>query len=515
MTDIDIINNVNILIEKYKDKSYVYSKLNNYITNQLPELLENAEKSFIEREKRKKQLEENTTIFIENFINTNDYYYNHISEIYFEYKNNIYSIVKEDDITHNILTTISNDIALRDWKYKIKISILKKIKERNIFNSIPESDTIQNILQKFYPNIFDTRIECKYFITIIGDILLKKTTNIYIISPKIKELLKELDKQSYMLFGSSTLLNNFKFKYYDHKFSECRLLKIKEHMYLDEWMNNIKQFNNIIDLFCVCTHYSNRYDCADNFINEYCKVKSLSNYTFYLKDKTDNNIIEEFKKTMIEYPESENCNLTWKNIFYLWKMYINEEKIPNVFFNEKLKELLIKELSSYYNKEKDCFVNLTSKHIPLVSRFLNFWSNNIIESEDNIEIEIDEFCSLINSDKPTNNITLDDETVLDLIKHYYPDVIIEKNKYLIYTGCKLWNKKQDLLDFFNLYKKTNEIDYENTIIPIEKLYNDYVNLKKKHILSKRYMKKFLDKEYTKFIVNSKCINSKFLLELDL
>ena len=123
--------------------------------------------------------------------------------------------------------------------------------------------------------------------------------------------------------------------------------------------------------------------------------------------------------------------------------------------------------------------------------------------------------SLINSDKPTNNITLDDETVLDLIKHYYPDVIIEKNKYLIYTGCKLWNKKQDLLDFFNLYKKTNDNEYENTIIPIEKLYNDYVNLKKKHIFSKRYMKKFLDKEYTKFIVNSKCINSKFLLELDL
>ena len=91
-----------------------------------------------------------------------------------------------------------------------------------------------------------------------------------------------MDKQSYMLFGSSTLLNNFKFKYYDHKFSECRLLKIKEHMYLDEWMNNIKQFNNIIDLFCVCTHYSNRYDSADNFINEYCKVNSLSNYTFYL-----------------------------------------------------------------------------------------------------------------------------------------------------------------------------------------------------------------------------------------
>ena len=205
MDNENIIEKIQNLMEKYSNNTHVYSKLNNYILNQLPDLLENAEKSQIEREKRKKQLEENTLIFIENFINTNDYYYNNSSEIYFEYKNNSYTIVKEDDITHNILTTISNDVALRDWKYKIKISILKKIKERNIFNSIPESDTIQNIIQKFYPNIFDTRIECKYFITIIGDILLKKCTNNYIISPKIKDLLKELDKQSYMLSGSSTL----------------------------------------------------------------------------------------------------------------------------------------------------------------------------------------------------------------------------------------------------------------------------------------------------------------------
>ena len=509
-----ITNKIEELLSKYKNNQYIYSKLSNYILNQLPELLDNAEKSQVEREKRKKLLEENTVIFIDNFINTNEYYYNHISEIYFEYRENTYHIIKEDDITHNILTAISNDVGLRDWKYKIKISILKKIKERNIFNSIPESDTIQNIISKFYPNIFDTRIECKYFITIIGDILLKKTSNIYIVSSKIKDLLKELDKQSYMLFGSSTLLNNFKFKYYDHKFSECRLLKIKEHMYLDEWMDNIKRFNHIIDLFCVCTHYSNRYESADNFINDYCKVKCLTNYTFYLKDKTDKNIITDFKQKMIENHEGENCNLTWKNIFYLWKMYISEEKIPNVFFNEKLKELLIKELDNYYNQEKDCFINLTSKHIPLVSRFLNFWKDNIIESEEEIEFEIDEFCSLINVEKPTNNITLDDETVLDLVKHYYPDVIIEKNKYLIYIGCKLWNKKNDLLDFFKLYKKNNHIEFENTIIPIEKLYNDYVNLKNKYILSKRYMKKFLEKYFYKYIINEKCIDSQLLFNLD-
>ena len=180
----------------------------------MPELLETAEKSQIEREKRKKQLEYDANIFIENFINNNDYYYHTTSDLFFEYKNNIYNIVKEDDVTHCILTCISSDASLRDWKYKIKISILKKIKEKSIFTSIPESETIQNIIHQFHPNIFCSRIECKYFFTIIGDILLKKTNNIYIISSKIKELLKELDKHSYMLFGSSTLLSNFKFKYY-------------------------------------------------------------------------------------------------------------------------------------------------------------------------------------------------------------------------------------------------------------------------------------------------------------
>ena len=98
MDNENIIEKIQILMEKYSNNTHVYSKLNNYILNQLPDLLENAEKSQIEREKRKKQLEENTLIFIENFINTNDYYYNNSSEIYFEYKNNSYTIVKEDDI---------------------------------------------------------------------------------------------------------------------------------------------------------------------------------------------------------------------------------------------------------------------------------------------------------------------------------------------------------------------------------------------------------------------------------
>ena len=66
-------------------------------------------------------------------------------------------------------------------------------------------------------------------------------------------------------------------------------------------------------------------------------------------------------------------------------------------------------MNENYNNEKDLFSNVTSKHIPAVSKFLSFWSNHILENEDEIELEIDEFCTLINQDK-TNNVTLDDET---------------------------------------------------------------------------------------------------------
>ena len=60
------------------------------------------------------------------------------------------------------------------WKQKTKINVMKKIKDQNILFNIPESITIQNVLEALTPVFFRNKAETKYFLTVIGDNILKK-----------------------------------------------------------------------------------------------------------------------------------------------------------------------------------------------------------------------------------------------------------------------------------------------------------------------------------------------------
>jgi hypothetical protein len=99
--------------------------------------------------------------------NKNSFYY---------YDNITYKLIKEDNIQHKLLSSISKDRTLMDWKYRTKINIIKQIKSRSLWKSIPESITIQNVLNLLYPSIFSCKDHAKYFLTLIGDNILKKNT---------------------------------------------------------------------------------------------------------------------------------------------------------------------------------------------------------------------------------------------------------------------------------------------------------------------------------------------------
>lgn len=148
------------------------------------------------------------------------------------YHNNTYKIINEDEIEHEIRTTITDqqNAELSTWKYKIKNQIIKKIKERDLLTSIPESETIQCVLNALTPFVFKNKDSAKYFLTVIGDILLKKNTHTYFISTKAKQFISELGEESYALFGTSNMMNHFKFKFYEHKYEECRLINIVDNV---------------------------------------------------------------------------------------------------------------------------------------------------------------------------------------------------------------------------------------------------------------------------------------------
>ena len=100
----------------------------------------------------------------------------------------------------------------------------------------------------------------------------------------------------------------------------------------------------------------------------------LIQHSLYLKKNTEDSIIRKFISQSTE--GGKNCKISWKNILYLWKQFIDEEEIPNVIFSTTLKTKLIN-LLYYCNEDGDCFLNLTSKYIPIVSQFMTFWEESI------------------------------------------------------------------------------------------------------------------------------------------
>ena len=188
----ELYSKIDSLLEKYKNNEYILSKLNNFIVNILPFTLESYNKNQIERENRKNKLIVEKDEFTERFLLKNLCSYCSHNELFILYDGLHFNGYSEDDIQHQILTTITNEKNLIDWKFKIKNNIIKKIKDITPLNTIPESATIQFVINSLCPSIFPSRNYTKYFLTIIGDCLLYKNTNklIYITSSNLKELIR-------------------------------------------------------------------------------------------------------------------------------------------------------------------------------------------------------------------------------------------------------------------------------------------------------------------------------------
>ena len=496
----ELLDIVDSMYDKYHKNTIVFSKFLNYI-QEMPSVLENINNTMIQREKRKSKLESDSEKFIKKFLYNNKIYYNTSSEIFFQYKNNKYLLIKEDDVQHLILTSITSQKSLADWKQKLKVSILKKIKEQDIFTCIPESETIQNIISKLQTCMFNDKEKVKYFLTMIGDMLLKKCSLHYFIHSKVKPFLKELTNLSCMWFSTPILLNNFKFKYYDHKFSDCRLVDLIDFFDVENCLVLFKN-DDALNLFCVAVYYSNRYENADNYLLNHCKNDSLRSYAFYLKNNNDKNIVDNFLNKYIE--KREGSNVTWKNMQYIWKLYVENEKIPNIFFSSSLKNQLIKEIE--FDIDQDFFLDCTSIHLPRVSKFLQFWNEQIIISEQE-ELELDELSSLFSFQCKTN---LNEKDLLDLIKHYYSDICIEDEKFLLNIKCKIWDKKKDIIELIKNIKKEESLqDIEE--LPIFDIYKMYSKCKKKFIVSKQYFEKFIKEEYFIFIIDENFFHVKTFL----
>jgi hypothetical protein len=535
----DIAEMVTALYNKYANLPNVRQKLIHHIMDVLPTILENTVQQCKQREERKKSLEEKSDEFIEEFLAKTRYFYNSCTELFFIYSDDKrYEVIKEDNIQHSILTTITaSHKDLLPWKYKIKIQIIKRIRENNnILKSIPESETIQNVIRFLTPALFYNKDTVKYFLTVIGDILHKKNSLHYFINSKtFIPFVKELNQECYRYYGIN-LLPHFKFKYYEHTNEDCRLVSVCElsNAYDDYFKSHI--IPHIIDLFCVASHYSTRYVSADLFLDKYCNDYSVINHALYLKHNTNIEIVSRFINATTE--ECPGYNITCKNMSYLWKIFIEEENIPNIFFNHSLQQLLsthseelnlsIDTLQLPDDVEKTVIKNRTSKHLPFVCSFMSFWNTYIIDfnnaeaeedAEEEYELELDELLSLFNKSIKRsattllhNNVT--DKMLLGLIKHFYPDIIIEDDKYLIHIGCRsnIWNKRGEIEEFIKKYKesKMESANASQSLYAIYQCYCKYAFDKEYNIISKRWFEKYFMSVYDSYLIDTE-INANIIV----
>lgn len=519
---------VNSLIEKCKDDKYMRSRLLIHLRDILPNALDNEYKTHKENEKRKIILEKELHSFQTYFLATNLYYFSPSNSSFYLYDGTNYKPVKEDDIIYKVLSTVTYDNKdLIDWKHKTKVSLIKKIKERSLLkNIIPETTTIQKILNLLSPTHFRTRNEAKYFLTCIGDNILKKTTDVtYYVSPSSKQKINEVDRMSSVVLGINNITTNFVSRYNENvSMHKCRLIKMRKNNGLyDSWIDMLR--TDGLNILCVAVHYSGTHGSGDKFLE---KRDELCDYALLLKNNTPQTIVDKFCSKYVQVYEDDSMsittktrsNMTWKNLQYIWKRYLSSECIPSVVYTNTLKTMLSEKYK--YDEKSDSFINITSRFIPVVSDFMLFWTNTVTKCSKSIgnDYEVDELCSLFYKyvkDNPTMFSTagkIVEDDILNILRFYFPEIEIIANKYIMNIDCSLWDKCADIVttldDAKTCFQKEKETSDDKTVA-FDDLYKFYLKKKKGEItMSKSYFEKFIETYLKQYIVYSRVISEKWL-----
>lgn len=472
----DLHKQIDNLTNQYKDNTYVLNRLNTFIMKQLPVALSSSAEMYKLRNKRKQHLSNTCELFIKEFLAGNNYYYINKLELFIYYDGSSYKQISEDDVQYTILSQISKNSELQPWKYKLKISIIKLIKEQSLFSSIPESITIQTILKQLYPNIFLNKNAAKHFLIAVGDSILSKKENIYIVPSSLKNIIREIETAYYKFFGISNVLSNFKLKYHDHDHDCMRFFHC-------DMKNIYKIENNFLNLLCVAAHYSNRHISADNFIKKTDDL-TLTNNVFFCKNLSVSNIINNFYKAALY--ESTDSIVKSKDLLFIFKKYLDIHNIPSLIFNDRFKEEIKNHV--HYDSNTDCYYNISSNYLPIVSKFCIFWNENMFEEIDAPDLEIEELICLFNDTHP-QFAKMSVDFILDLLKNHNElkdkHIIIDHDKYILNIGCKLWDKN---LDVETLLFQIKELP-----IPNNTLYELYLYYTKQKQFKLKMSKKCFEK----------------------
>ena len=437
--------------------------------------------------------EKNNTLInnpIKDFFDYHNIYYNKTSNIFYNYLKNNFIVMNEDNILYLLseyMITNCDYIYKFNDKITIKNKLLKNIKENSIYEAIPDTETIQNVLHYLCPTIFREKKYCKIFLILLGSIIInKKIDNNFIIFTRIqiKSFLEEINKIISIYFCNTNILNYFKFKYTtDHNdITQRKLILSCNNINYDKLKNN-EQF--YINLILVSFYYFNRYENVDNYITSENIINININKLSNKNTKTD--IINEFINSFIV--KGGEQSISEKEIIILWKKFIYDKDLfINIFTSySDFLLLLFNILNNSYDKHKtnNILCGYYSLETPTINIFKNFWEENFYYCENEYFFEINEILYLFNKYNNKKN-NLNEKMIQIIIQNYYTNLNIIDNKFINNIKCKVWDKKKEI-DTFII---KNNININDNFNDIYKKYNNYNS--KHYKISKTYFNKYIN-----------------------
>ena len=142
--------------------------------------------------------------------------------------------------------------------------------------------------------------------------------------------------------------------------------------------------------------------------------------------------------------------------------------------------------------------------------------NEDMDEVECIEYEISELIFLIKkwAKEKKKKFTVDEDGLLNMIKHYYPYTEIEHNKFILNMDCLLWKKQDEIKKSLNDFKIFILEDCKDDVcISTQRIYNMYEyynqNCKSKLKISKRYFEKYVTSYIDDFIDSDGFINDQW------
>ncbi len=497
--------------ELYKDDEVLLEQLSKYIMVQLPLLMTNKK----EKEEKKRNLETQKNSFINNFIysGVEEYFYLRIADIFINYDGEHFKIINGSDLVAKILKTINLNKELRIKKQPIKNTILKKIKANPLFGGIPNTYTIQHVLNNLTPIIFKNKNLTKYFLCVLGDSILNKQIEVkhYINSC---ELVKFVGDTLYDYFKNTikinkTIINNLSC---DTKIQNIRLINLNSNVNVTNYCKNFID-KYILDIFVVAVHYSNRYKNSEIFLKNSLKSKKLKNYIGYFENNTTESIFSNYFDK--NFTKIDNVEGVSKNeAYYLWINYLRELEIPDFLcFNNFVS--LMKKWHVNYSEDKCKFINIVS-NFKFIKTFRQF-SEDTITTGVNIddEYEIGELMDLIKEWSTENNYlfeSINEQTLLSMFQHIL-NIESQNNKTLKHIRCDLWDKMEHMTDILEeVFEEYGilELNQDKSIYSLYQDYCDKATIKSEiRVVSKHYFIKHINKVIPEEYLNNKCISKNY------